>query len=67
MRPLFKVADYVGKVQAPSLDDVLAGEPVREYVFIETFDSISDQTVVFLHTSGSSGMVVETDSPIGAG
>jgi hypothetical protein len=55
MRPLFEAADYVSRVQAPALDDVLAHERVPEYVFIETFDSISDQTFVFLHTSGSSG------------
>lgn len=55
MRPLFEAADYVDKVQALGLEDVLADEWVREYLFREAFDSISNQTFVFLHTSGSSG------------
>jgi hypothetical protein len=55
MQPLFEAAEYVGKVQAPGLDDVLADERVPEYLFRETFDSIFDQTFIFLHTSGSSG------------
>jgi hypothetical protein len=55
LQPLFEAGDYAGKVQAPGLDDVLADERVPEYLLRETFDSISDQTFVFLDTSGSSG------------
>lgn len=43
------------KVQAPSLDDLLAEEPVPHYSYDQTFESTSNKPFLFMHTSGSSG------------
>jgi hypothetical protein len=56
LQPLFAASEHVRKVQAPALDEVLAEDPVSHYEYNETYETASDDTIVHIHTSGSSGV-----------
>jgi hypothetical protein len=45
-------------VQAPSLDELLAEEPVPQYSYDQSTESVSEKPFLFCHTSGSSGLAL---------
>ena len=56
LKPLLSAAGKFRKIQVPSLDALLSDEPAPHYEYDETFETVSGKPVVFVHTSGSSGM-----------
>jgi acyl-coenzyme A synthetase/AMP-(fatty) acid ligase len=55
LQPLFTALSKVRKVRAPSLDDILAEDPVPHYEYNQTFESAPNEPFLHLHTSGLSG------------
>jgi acyl-coenzyme A synthetase/AMP-(fatty) acid ligase len=55
LRPLFTSSGNIRKVQAPDLDEILAEDKVRHYIYEKTFEQEASRTFIHLHTSGSSG------------
>ena len=56
LQPLFATSEHVRKVQTPELDGLLAEDPVSHYDYNVTYETASDDTIVHIHTSGSSGL-----------
>jgi acyl-coenzyme A synthetase/AMP-(fatty) acid ligase len=55
LRLLFVAADNVRKLRAPSLDEILAEDLVPHYAYERNFEEVADETIINIHTSGSSG------------
>lgn len=56
LQPVFEVAQNIKTVQLPELSDLLNEEPVPHYDFHEDLQTISNDRVLYCHTSGSSGI-----------
>ncbi|KAF4632064.1 hypothetical protein G7Y89_g6066 [Cudoniella acicularis] len=51
---LFDASKDVRKLEAPSLDEVLATNSVPHYVYDVNFETLSNSPIIHIHTSGSS-------------
>lgn len=55
LQPLFAASEDVQKVQAPELEELLAEDSVSHYDYNKTFETAGNDTIIHIHTSGSSG------------
>ncbi|KAL1847203.1 putative NRPS-like protein biosynthetic cluster [Paecilomyces lecythidis] len=62
LQGVFSSIPGLRRQQVPSLQDLLKDEPVPHFEYTTTYDTITDDPVVYFHTSGSSG----NPKPIGS-
>ncbi|GAD96178.1 NRPS-like enzyme, putative [Paecilomyces variotii No. 5] len=62
LQGLFSSIPGLKRQQVPSLQDLLGDEPVPHFEYTTTHDTMTDDPVVYFHTSGSSG----NPKPIGS-
>ncbi|KAJ9348646.1 putative NRPS-like enzyme [Paecilomyces variotii] len=62
LQGLFSSIPGLQRKQVPSLEDLLREEPVPHFEYTTTYETLTDEPVVYFHTSGSSG----NPKPIGS-
>ena len=57
LKPLHSAPAKFKSIQAPTLNELLSEKLVPHYSYEKTFEEVSVKPMLFLHTSGSSGML----------
>jgi hypothetical protein len=55
MQHVFDAVPHIHKIHVPTLESILAEDPVPHYPYDMTFETAPNYNIVTLHTSGTSG------------